>query len=94
MNLVVQKLAVLAAGVGLLLLVPFAAMQFTDEVQWTATDFATAAIVLFGAGLAYVLLTWNAPRRRLLVAAAVLVVLAVIWVEIAVGVFGSPWAGS
>lgn len=94
MKSLVQKLIVLAVAVGVALLVPLAAMQFTDEVVWTRNDFVAAAIVLFGAGLAYVLLTLSAPRRRMPVAAALLVVLGLVWAELAVGVFGTPWAGS
>jgi hypothetical protein len=94
MKTLAQKLVALTVGVGLLLLIPFVAMQFTDEVVWTLTDFGTAAALLFGTGLAYVLLTLNAPRRRLFVAAALLVALGLIWAELAVGVFGTPWAGS
>lgn len=88
-----QKLAALTVGIGLLLLVPFVAMQFTDKVVWTLTDFVMAAALLFGTGLAYVLLTLNAPRRRLFVAAALLVALGLVWAELALGAFGAPWAG-
>ncbi|MBX9746379.1 MAG: hypothetical protein K2X34_05730 [Hyphomonadaceae bacterium] len=94
MKSLTQKLIGLAVIIGLLLLVPFVAMQFTDEVAWTVTDFVTAASLLFGTGLAYVLLTLNAPRRRLPVAAALLFVLGLVWAELAVGVFGTLWAGS
>lgn len=94
MNSFAQKMAVLAVGVGLVLLVPLAAMQFTDEVAWSVTDFVTAAVLLFGAGLAYIVITRHAARRRLLVAAGVLAVLVLVWAELAVGVFGTPWAGS
>lgn len=89
-----QRMIVLAVAVGLALLIPLAAMQFTDQVVWTLTDFVTAAALLFGAGLVYVLLTLNAPRRRLPVAVGLLVVLGLVWAELAAGVFGAPWAGS
>jgi hypothetical protein len=94
MKSLAQRLFVLALGVSLLLLVPLVAMQFTDEVAWSLTDFATAAVLLFGAGLTYLTVTQNTPSRRLAVAAAVLVVLVLVWAELAVGVFGTPWAGS
>lgn len=89
-----QNMAVLTVGVGLVLLVPFTAMQFTDDVAWSLADFATAAALLFGAGLTYVVITQHAAKRRLLVAAAIFAVLVLVWAELAVGVFGTPWAGS
>jgi hypothetical protein len=89
-----QKMGLLAIGVGLLLLVPWVAMRFTDEVAWSVADFAAAAGLLFCAGSACVAITHGAPQRRLLVAVTVLVVLAAVWAEFAVGVFGTPWAGS
>lgn len=33
-----------------LLILPFVAMHFTNEVQWDAADFAAAALLLFGIG--------------------------------------------
>jgi hypothetical protein len=89
-----KKLIVLTAGVGLILLVPLAAMQFTDQVAWTLADFVAAGVLLFGAGLAYVLLTRKAHGRRVAIAVAIALVLLVVWAELAVGVFGTPWAGS
>lgn len=41
-----------SAAVGVLLL-PLLAMQFTDEVNWTVSDFVFAAILLFGSLVAY-----------------------------------------
>jgi protein-S-isoprenylcysteine O-methyltransferase Ste14 len=35
----------------LLLLIPFLAMQFTSEVNWTLSDFLVAGVLLFGTGL-------------------------------------------
>jgi hypothetical protein len=90
-----KKLIVLAASVGvMLLLVPLAAMQFTDQVAWTLADFGSASALLFGAGLAYVLLTRKEDGRRVWVAMAIVLVLLIVWAELAVGVFGTPWAGS
>jgi hypothetical protein len=37
------------------LCVPLIAMQFSDDVNWSAMDFAVAGTLLFGTGLGYVL---------------------------------------
>jgi len=36
--------------VGLILLAPLVAMQFTREVAWTASDFLFAGVLLIGGG--------------------------------------------
>lgn len=46
-----KHLGILALGTAVLLLIPFTAMQFTDEVQWTVSDFGVAGTLLFGTGL-------------------------------------------
>jgi hypothetical protein len=78
-----------AVATALLLLVPAVAMQFTAEVSWGPGDFIVAAILLFGAGAAAVLahrhVQGRGRRRALLVAIAV--GLALVWAELAVGLF-------
>lgn len=75
--------------IALLLLAPLVAMQFTDEVVWTAFDFAFAGVLLVGAGLAMELAAWKLRGRmaRTIAAGAILFVTALIWAEAAVGVF-------
>ena len=82
--------------VAALLLVPFVAMQFTAEVNWTSSDFVIAAILLLGFGLLIDLAVRKIPRTRtrLLVVGIILFVLFIIWGELAVGIFGTPFAGS
>jgi len=46
------------SAVGLILLTPLAAMQFTSAVAWDAQDFLFAAVLLIGAGLLLELLLW------------------------------------
>lgn len=72
-----------------LLLVPAAAMQFTAEVAWGPGDFAAAAVLLFGAGMAFVLGSRQAKSARQRVAIGLIVCssLALVWAELAVGVF-------
>jgi hypothetical protein len=79
----------LAALTAVLLLVPLVAMQFSGEVNWAPGDFVAAGMLFFGAGMAYVLATRRArtTRQMLVVGMLVLAVLALIWAELAVGLF-------
>ncbi|MBW4655924.1 MAG: transcriptional regulator [Kaiparowitsia implicata GSE-PSE-MK54-09C] len=75
----------------LVLLLPFLAMQLSDEMNWGAEDFLWLAAMLTSFGLMFeVALTWNASlfyRAGLVVALGTSFLL--IWVIAAVGVIGS-----
>lgn len=75
--------------VAVILMLPAVAMRFTDDVQWTVSDFVFAAVLLIGGGLLIELVVWKARSlpARLALCLAVLVVLSLIWVEAAVGIF-------
>lgn len=79
-----------------LLLIPFIAMQFTAEVNWSLSDFVIAGTLLFGTGLLceFVLRTFKKTGQRIAICAVVLVVLFIIWAELAVSIFGTPFAGN
>ncbi|WP_026710252.1 hypothetical protein [Flavobacterium filum] len=91
-----QRLSVIVTVVGIILLIPMIAMQFTDEVKWTISDFIIAGILLLGTGLAieFVLRTIRSTQIRLLLCGFILFVLFLVWAELAVGIFGSPFAGN
>ena len=80
----------------ILLVIPLIAMQFSNEVNWTLSDFVVAAILLFGTGLLLelVLRKIKNTKNRVILAAIIIVLLLIIWIELAVGIFGSPLAGS
>ncbi len=88
--------ALLWGGLALLLALPALAMQFTREVDWTASDFLVmgALLTVLGLGIEAVM-RWltNWPARLAAVVVVVLMFLA-IWAELAVGIFGTPFAGS
>lgn len=91
-----KRLAGIVAFVGMLLLVPLIAMQFTTEVDWDETDFIIAGILLLGTGLLIelVLRKVKSTMNRVIVCAVILLVLFLVWAELAVGIFGTPFAGS
>lgn len=79
-----------------LLLLPLAAMQFTDEVNWSPGDFVFAGI-MFGAVGLVLELTFRRSARvayRGAVGLALAAVFLLIWVNGAVGIIGdedNPW---
>ena len=78
-----------------LLFIPFVAMQFTDNVQWTYGDF-----IIMGCMLTVYILTINfAPNSLYGVKKSLLILILgllflLLWAELAVGIFSSPFAGS
>lgn len=86
----------IVAATGFLLLIPLIAMQFTKEVNWSVSDFIVAGGLLLTTGLLceIVLRKVVAVKSRIALCAIILIVLALIWIELAVGLFGSPFAGS
>ena len=91
-----KRLTGIVLAVALLLLIPFIAMQFTNEVSWTGSDFVIAGVLLLGTGLLceFVMRKIKNLDYRIGIIALILVILFLIWAELAVGIFGSPFAGS
>ena len=91
-----KRLLVILASVIILLLIPFIAMQFTNEVNWDITDFTIMGILLLGTGLVCELVFRKVDSmiNRILICGVILLAFLLIWAELAVGIFGSPFAGS
>ncbi len=91
-----KRLPGIMLAVTLLLLIPLTAMQFTDEVNWSPSDFIVMGVLLLSTGLVCELVlrkTKNITYRVGLIA-AILAAFFLIWAELAVGIFGTPFAGS
>lgn len=86
------RVALLMVGGGLVLLAPYVAMQFTGEVNWSPTDFATAAGMLIFAGTALELGLRRSANvaYRAGMALLVLTALFMVWIALAVGIVGEP----
>jgi len=91
-----KRLSAILLTVVLMLLVPLIAMQFTSDVNWSVFDFAVAAVLLFGTGLLceFVMRKVKTMKLRIIICAVILIALFLIWAELAVGIFGTPFAGS
>ncbi len=91
-----MRLIGIVLTVVLLLLIPLIAMQFTDEVSWTLLDFVVAVILLLGTGLMCELVIRKIVKikYRIVICVILLAALLLIWAELSVGIFGTPFTGS
>ena len=91
-----QRSFVIYGLAALLLVIPFIGMQFTKEINWSGFDFLIAGILLFGTAFCVdmVLKMEKKNARRMFYIVLILLALFLIWAELAVGIFGSPFAGS
>jgi peptidoglycan/LPS O-acetylase OafA/YrhL len=91
-----KRLKLILTAVAILLLIPFIAMQFTDEVSWTSFDFVVMGILLLSTGLLceFIMRKVTKIKHRIALCIAILVVFLIVWAELAVGIFGTPFAGS
>jgi hypothetical protein len=71
-------------------------MLFTSEVNWSLFDFVVAGVLLYGTGLVLelILRKGRSTKQRIIAAVILFVVLFLVWAELAVGIFGTPFAGS
>lgn len=87
---------VIVVAVIFILLIPLITMQFTSEVDWTLADFIVAGSLLLVAGalLEIAIRMVSNINYRVVTILAILIALLLVWAELAVGLFGTPFAGS
>ncbi|MAP54496.1 MAG: hypothetical protein CL605_06290 [Altibacter sp.] len=91
-----KRLATILAIAISILLIPLVAMNLTNEVNWSLFDFIVVGGLLLGTGLIleFILRKIKSLRYRILLGIVLFLVLFLIWAELAVGIFGTPFAGS
>ena len=91
-----KRLSYILGSITLLLLLPLIAMQFSEEVLWSSSDFIIMGILLLGTGLLceLVLRKVTGTRKRVVLCLMILLVFLLVWAELAVGIFDTPFAGS
>jgi peptidoglycan/LPS O-acetylase OafA/YrhL len=91
-----KRLIGIVLAVVLILLIPLITMQFTNEVNWNLFDFVVMGSLLLGTGLMCELVVRKVKNKdyRIGILAVIVVALFLIWAELAVGIFGTPFAGS
>ncbi|MCP4801324.1 MAG: hypothetical protein GY891_00550 [Bacteroidetes bacterium] len=80
----------------LLLSIPLIAMQFTDSVIWSMADFILAGIIIFSVTqlILVVLKTAKYPKIKVILVTLIITILFLTWIELTVGIFGTPIAGN
>jgi len=79
-----------------LLLIPLIGMTITDEINWSPFDFFTmgSLLILLGFGINLVISRVKNLKYRALYIGILVLIFMLIWAELAVGIFGTPLAGS
>ncbi|BDB54301.1 hypothetical protein GENT5_06060 [Flavobacterium ammoniigenes] len=80
----------------LLLLIPLIGMLFSNEVNWSFFDFIIMGILILVMSFGIKLVLKTTPKRmyRILIIGIILILFLLVWAELAVGVFETPFAGS
>lgn len=96
--MITQKQTTLAifAVPALLLAAAFLGNLFVEGWNWSGFDFLVAAILLFGTVALISLVRAVVKNRnyRIIISLLIVAILVLVWMELAVGIFGTPFAGS
>ena len=86
-----KRLIVIVLSIALLLLIPLIAMQYSNEVNWTLSDFVIMGSILLGVALTYELIARRSEKTVYRVAFGVGLAGAFLlfWVNGAVGIIGN-----
>jgi cytochrome bd-type quinol oxidase subunit 2 len=92
----VKTLSIILVAIAILLSIPLIVMQFNDNVRWSIFDFLIMAVLLFVTSTACVLVLKKVSDMKYRIAIILIIIIAflLIWAEIGVGIFGTPFAGS
>ncbi|WP_027380212.1 hypothetical protein [Chryseobacterium daeguense] len=91
-----QKTTIIFAVPALLMAAAFFGNIFVEGWNWSPFDFLIAAVLLFGTASAIFVVSRSKKSfvSKIIISLVILVILALVWAELAVGIFGSPFAGS
>ncbi|SDH95612.1 hypothetical protein SAMN05421846_10335 [Chryseobacterium taeanense] len=91
-----QKTSIIFAVPSLLLAAAFLGNIFIKDWNWSVFDFIIAADILFGSAffINLVVLSKKPFIMKVLISFIILMIFCLIWIELAVGIFGSPFAGN
>jgi len=79
-----------------LLLIPLIGMAISDEINWSVFDFIIMGflLILLSIGINFVIKHVKNLKNRFLYIGILVLIFMLIWAELAVGIFGTPFAGN
>lgn len=91
-----KRFLLILLSIPVLLSIPLIAMQFSDEVDWNAFDFLVMGALLLMVGIAVegILRKVRSVIGRVVMLFVIGLLFLLIWAELAVGIIGTPFAGS
>ena len=89
-----KRLLIILSIVLSILLIPFIAMFYSEEVRWDLADFLIMGVLLFTAGLALDYVIRKNSKKKVFLIVSIVLIFLLTWAELAVGIFGTPFAGS
>lgn len=91
-----KRFVIILLCASFLLFIPAAGMTFSTEIRWSFSDFIVAGLILFGTGalMEFFLRMFQSKKSRLISLISLFMFILLLWLELAVGIFDSPIAGS
>lgn len=96
LNISKRVLLVAISAIGILLIIPLIVVYLNSQLSWTGTDFVLGGLLFLGTILLFGLMFLQTKATWFRTALAIVLVacLLLVWAELAVGIFGTPFAGS
>ncbi|KQR93744.1 hypothetical protein ASG01_07730 [Chryseobacterium sp. Leaf180] len=91
-----QKTTIIYGVPAAILCIPLIGNLTSKEFDWSLSDFVIGAALLFGTAfiIDMILRKVKSKTSRIIFSCVIVFLLILIWVEMAVGLFGSPISGS
>ena len=93
MNLNISKKALYPLS---LLIIPLLGVILTNSVEWSMFDFLLmgSLLLVLGIGIELTSLNFKQLNTRIAIISFIILLFLLIWIELAVGIFNSPFAGN
>jgi len=79
-----------------LLIIPLLGIILTNSVEWSMFDFLLmgSLLLVLGIGIELTSLNFKQLNTRIAIISFIILLFLLIWIELAVGIFNSPFAGN
>ena len=79
-----------------LLIIPLLGVILTNSVEWSMFDFLLmgSLLLVLGIGIELTSLNFKQLNTRIAIISFIILLFLLIWIELAVGIFNSPFAGN